>query len=48
MVCAFPEEVEQLQTYFGPGNKQAYVRAYPAVDKMYRCIYSDHQLTLHI
>mgnify|MGYP002715644911 FL=1 len=32
-VYAFPEEVEQLQTYFGPGNKQAYVRAYPAVDK---------------
>ena len=47
-VYAFPEEVEQLQTYFGPGNKQAYVRAYPAVDKMYRYIYSDHQLTLHI
>ena len=21
MVCIFPEEVEQLQTYFGPGNK---------------------------
>ncbi|BGE82255.1 hypothetical protein SPETJ133_12100 [Staphylococcus petrasii] len=32
-VYAFPEEVEQLQTYFGPGNKQAYVRAYPAVGK---------------
>lgn len=32
-VYEFPEEVEQLQTYFGPGNKQAYVRAYPAVGK---------------
>ena len=32
-VYAFPEEVEQLQTYFGPGNQQAYVRAYPAVGK---------------
>lgn len=32
-VYDFPEEVEQLATYFGPANKQAYVRAYPAVDK---------------
>ncbi|WP_436859845.1 LLM class flavin-dependent oxidoreductase [Staphylococcus caeli] len=32
-VYAFPEEVEQLATYFGPANQQAYVRAYPAVDK---------------
>ena len=29
----FPEEVEQLQQYFGPSHQQAYVRAYPAVDK---------------
>lgn len=32
-VYEFPEEVKQLQTYFGPENKQAYVRAYPAVNK---------------
>ncbi|MEB5897631.1 LLM class flavin-dependent oxidoreductase [Staphylococcus arlettae] len=32
-VYEFPEEVEQLATYFEPGNKQSYVRAYPAVDK---------------
>ena len=32
-VYEFPEEVEQLATYFGPGNQQTYVRAYPAVDK---------------
>lgn len=32
-VYQFPEEVEQLEKYFGPGNQQAYVRAYPAVDK---------------
>ncbi|ALM57234.1 MAG: LLM class flavin-dependent oxidoreductase [Staphylococcus equorum] len=32
-VYEFPEEVEQLAKYFGPGNHQAYVRAYPAVDK---------------
>ena len=32
-VYEFPEEVEQLATYFGPANKQAYVRAYPAVNK---------------
>lgn len=32
-VYEFPEEVEQLQTYFSPENKQAYVRAYPAVNK---------------
>ncbi|EEE48584.1 LLM class flavin-dependent oxidoreductase [Staphylococcus capitis] len=32
-VYQFPEEVEQLEKYFGPGNQQAYVRAYPAVGK---------------
>ena len=32
-VYQFPEEVEQLQRYFGPDHQQAYVRAYPAVDK---------------
>lgn len=32
-VYEFPEEVEQLATYFGPANQQSYVRAYPAVDK---------------
>lgn len=32
-VYEFPEEVEQLETYFGPANQQAYVRAYPAVGK---------------
>lgn len=32
-VYQFPEEVEQLEKYFGPGNRQAYVRAYPAVGK---------------
>lgn len=32
-VYRFPEEVEQLKQYFGPANKQSYVRAYPAVDK---------------
>ena len=32
-VYAFPEEVAQLQKYFGPENQQGYVRAYPAVDK---------------
>lgn len=32
-VYQFPEEVDQLETYFGPGNQQAYVRAYPAVGK---------------
>lgn len=32
-VYEFPEEVEQLTTYFGLANKQAYVRAYPAVNK---------------
>ncbi|MGG8952558.1 MULTISPECIES: LLM class flavin-dependent oxidoreductase [Staphylococcus] len=32
-VYEFPEEVEQLATYFGPGNQQTYVRAYPAVGK---------------
>ncbi|UXR46432.1 LLM class flavin-dependent oxidoreductase [Staphylococcus simulans] len=32
-VYAFPEEVAQLQKYFGPKNQQGYVRAYPAVDK---------------
>ncbi|WP_367010031.1 LLM class flavin-dependent oxidoreductase [Staphylococcus capitis subsp. urealyticus] len=32
-VYQFPEEVEQLDKYFGPGNQQAYVRAYPAVGK---------------
>ncbi|MDS4067044.1 LLM class flavin-dependent oxidoreductase [Staphylococcus capitis] len=32
-VYQFPEEVEQLEKYFGPGNEQAYVRAYPAVGK---------------
>ncbi len=32
-VYQFPEEVEQLQQYFGPSHQQAYVRAYPAVDK---------------
>ncbi|MGZ1607464.1 LLM class flavin-dependent oxidoreductase [Staphylococcus argenteus] len=32
-VYKFPEEVSLLQQYFGPSNQQAYVRAYPAVDK---------------
>lgn len=32
-VYQFPKEVEQLEKYFGPGNQQAYVRAYPAVGK---------------
>lgn len=32
-VYEFPEEVEQLATYFGPANQQSYVRAYPAVNK---------------
>ncbi|MDW8542339.1 LLM class flavin-dependent oxidoreductase [Staphylococcus sp. KG4-1] len=32
-VYEFPEEVEQLSTYFGPTNQQGYVRAYPAVNK---------------
>ena len=32
-VYEFPDEVEQLATYFGPANQQGYVRAYPAVDK---------------
>lgn len=32
-VYQFPEEVEQLEKYFGPENQQAYVRAYPAVGK---------------
>ena len=32
-VYQFTEEVEQLEKYFGPGNQQAYVRAYPAVGK---------------
>ena len=32
-VYQFPEEVEQIEKYFGPGNQQAYVRAYPAVGK---------------
>lgn len=32
-VYQLPEEVEQLEKYFGPGNQQAYVRAYPAVGK---------------
>lgn len=32
-VYAFPEEVAQLQKYFGPEYQQGYVRAYPAVDK---------------
>src|SRR5699024_4873997 len=30
-VYEFPEEVDQLATYFAPANQQAYVRAYPAV-----------------
>ncbi|WP_251520268.1 MULTISPECIES: LLM class flavin-dependent oxidoreductase [Staphylococcus] len=32
-VYEFPDEVEQLATYFGPANQQAYVRAYPAIGK---------------
>ena len=32
-VYEFPDEVEQLATYFGPSNQQSYVRAYPAVNK---------------
>lgn len=32
-VYKFPEEVASLQQYFGPSNQQAYVRAYPAVNK---------------
>lgn len=32
-VYEFPEEVEQLSTYFGPAKQQGYVRAYPAVNK---------------
>ncbi|MGC9652349.1 LLM class flavin-dependent oxidoreductase [Staphylococcus warneri] len=32
-VYQFPDEVDQLQQYFGPANQQSYVRAYPAVDK---------------
>lgn len=32
-VYAFPDEVAQLQKYFGPENQQSYVRAYPAVGK---------------
>ena len=32
-VYQFPDEVEQLQKYFGPENQQDYVRAYPAVNK---------------
>ncbi|MDW8546940.1 LLM class flavin-dependent oxidoreductase [Staphylococcus pseudoxylosus] len=32
-VYEFPEEVEQLSTYFGAANQQGYVRAYPAVNK---------------
>ncbi|MGW7874890.1 LLM class flavin-dependent oxidoreductase [Staphylococcus xylosus] len=32
-VYEFPEEVEQLATYFGPANQQGYARAYPAVNK---------------
>ncbi|MCD8914965.1 LLM class flavin-dependent oxidoreductase [Staphylococcus simulans] len=32
-VFAFPEEVAQLQKYFGPEKQQGYVRAYPAVGK---------------
>lgn len=43
-VYEFPEEVEQLQTYFGPGNKQAYVRAYPAVGKNVPYTFLDHLL----
>lgn len=46
-VYEFPEEVEQLATYFGPGNQQTYVRAYPAVGKMYLFIYWVLQLILH-
>ncbi|UZW88735.1 LLM class flavin-dependent oxidoreductase [Staphylococcus lugdunensis] len=32
-VYQFPDEVEQLQKYFGPENQQDYVRTYPAVNK---------------
>lgn len=32
-VYQFPDEVDQLQQYFGPANQQSYIRAYPAVDK---------------
>ncbi|WNF17081.1 LLM class flavin-dependent oxidoreductase [Staphylococcus warneri] len=32
-VYQFPDEVDQLQQYFGPANQQSYVRAYPAVNK---------------
>lgn len=32
-VYQFPDEVDQLQQYFGPVNQQSYVRAYPAVNK---------------
>lgn len=32
-VYQFPDEVDQLQQYFGPAKQQSYVRAYPAVDK---------------
>ncbi|MBN6852496.1 LLM class flavin-dependent oxidoreductase [Staphylococcus warneri] len=32
-VYQFPDEVDQLQQYFGPANQQSYVHAYPAVDK---------------
>ncbi|MCU5746437.1 LLM class flavin-dependent oxidoreductase [Staphylococcus sp. SQ8-PEA] len=32
-VYEFPEDVAQLETYFGPAKQQAYVRAYPAVGK---------------
>ena len=34
-VYAFPEEVAQLQKFFGPEKQQGYVRAYPAVDKKF-------------
>lgn len=32
-VYQFPDEVDQLQQYFGPANQQSYVRTYPAVNK---------------
>ena len=32
-VYQFPEEIEELQTFFSPENEQAYVRAYPAAGK---------------
>ena len=47
-VYQFPEEVDQLQTYFGPANQQAYVRAYPAVNKNVPLYILDHLLILHM